>query len=115
VNDLFRRAESILAVASANGATSGGTGIVLDRAGQLRVLSLDGWSLTGLIQEFGAREIYIIKQCAGTTSVEGWSATESCTISQKNARKSQADMIPTEASPGTRYAARLQLTPQLAS
>ena len=90
-------------------------GIVLDHAGQLRVLSIDGWSLTGLIQEFGAREIYMVKQCADTTSVEGWSATESCTIRQQNARKPPTDMVPTHGLAGCRYAATLQLTPQLAS
>jgi hypothetical protein len=103
VSQLFRRAESILEVAASPGANSGPTAIVLDRAGQLRVMNQDGWSRSGLIEEFGAREVYLIKRRAGSVTVEGWSANDCCTVSTKQA-----------GNPWT-YAARSHVTPQLSS
>ena len=100
---MFRRAESILEVAASPGANSGPTAIVLDRFGQLRVMNQDGWSRLGLIEEFGAREVYLIKRRAGSVTVEGWSANDCCTVSTKQA-----------GIPWT-YAARSHGTPQLSS
>lgn len=100
---MFRRAESILEVAASPGANSGPTAIVLDRAGQLRVMNQDGWSRLGLIEEFGAREVYLIKRRAGSVTVEGWSANDCCTVSTKQT-----------GNPWT-YAAKSHITPQLSS
>jgi hypothetical protein len=103
VSQLFRRAESILEVAASPGANSGSTAIVLDHSGQLRVMNQDGWSRLGLIEEFGAREVYLINRRAGKVTVEGWSANDCCTVSTKQT-----------ANPWT-YAARSHVTPQLSS
>jgi hypothetical protein len=110
VNELFRRAESILEVSLTARGSSGGTGIVLDRAGQLRILTIDGWSLAGLIREFGAREVYIVRQFAEKITVEGWSQTGSCSVTRNKARNANTDG--THTAPCS-YAARLQLTPRL--
>jgi hypothetical protein len=80
MNNLYRRAESILEVALAAGATSGGTAIVLDRAGSLRIISSEGWTLRGLIQEFGANEVYMVGQRSEGITVEGWTAGGQCTL-----------------------------------
>lgn len=101
MNSLYRRAESILEVASAPGAASGGTAIILDRAGSLRVLSSDGWTLRGLIQEFGADEVYMVQRSHGNVTVEGWTAGGQCKLSKKR--------------PGPGYMQTLQVTPRLAS
>jgi hypothetical protein len=82
VSELSRRAENILEVASASGAKFHGTAMVLDRAGSLRMMNLDGWTLPGLAREFGAREIYTIRKWAATITVEGWSASDRCSISR---------------------------------
>ncbi len=112
MNDLFRRAESILEVAITEGADSAGTIIVLDRAGQLRVLSPEGWTLPGLIAEFGAREVFVVKKFAEKITVEGWSASDSCIIGRKHNRNALADLR--QLNPAF-YAARSQVTPQLAA
>lgn len=101
MSDLFRRAESILEAASARNASSADTAIVLDRAGGMRILSSEGWTLAGIIREFGAAEVYMVRNCAATTTVEGWSTMDHCTISRKLSRSAQG------------YAATLQVTPQL--
>lgn len=82
MNGLYRRAESILEIAAAPGAGQEGTAIVLDRAGSLRVLSSEGWTLAGLIREFGAAEVYLIKRWCGSITVEGWTASGQCTLSR---------------------------------
>ena len=83
MSNLYSRAESILEVASAPGAGSAETAIVLDRAGSLRLLSSEGWTLCGLIREFGAHEVYLVKRLSGGITVEGWTATGQCTLSKK--------------------------------
>ncbi|HVW07895.1 MAG TPA: hypothetical protein VHC90_04905 [Bryobacteraceae bacterium] len=113
MSQLFRRAESILEVASAPGADSGPTAIVLDREGQLRVLNPDGWTRMGLIEEFGAREVYIVKKQGGTVTVEGWSANDRCTVSTQEAGRPWMDRIPMRAA--LPYAARSHVTPLLTS
>jgi hypothetical protein len=112
VNDLFLRAESILDVASAPGANSDGTVILMDRAGQLRVMSLEGWTLPALISEFGAREVYMVRKRAETITVEGWSVTDRCTMSRAQNRPTFAGRMPLHSAGG--YAATSQVTPQLA-
>ncbi len=103
MSQLFRRAESILEVAASPGANSGPTAIVLDRSGQLRVINQSGWSRAGLIEEFGAREVYLIQRRAGSVTVEGWSASDCCTVSTKQVGNTW------------NYAARSHITPQLSS
>jgi hypothetical protein len=115
VSQLFRRAESILEVASSPGANSSPTAIVLDREGQLRVLSQEGWTRSGLIEEFGAREVYIVKKRGGAVTVEGWSANDHCTVSTKEPGNSWLDLMPAHASLSQAYAARSQVRPQLTS
>ena len=111
MSDLFRRAESILDVASAPGAESDGTVIVLDRAGHLRMLSPGEWTLPALVHEFGAREVYMVRNRAGSITVEAWSATDRCTISRKQAGHAFSLTMPTISGC---YAARSQMSPQLA-
>jgi hypothetical protein len=113
VNELFRRTESILDVALTEGADSAGTVIVLDRAGQLRVLNPEGWTVPALVAEFGAREVYVVKKLAEAITVEGWSATDSCTIGRKQNR-SVPTAVP-QMSLVAPYAAMSQVIPQLAS
>jgi hypothetical protein len=113
VSQLFRRAESILQVAASPGANAAPTAIVLDRAGQLRVLNQDGWTRSGLIEEFGAREVYMVKKRAGTVTVEAWSANDHCTVSTKEPGNAWSDLMPVHA--GLPYAATLHVTPQLTS
>jgi len=108
MNDLFQRAESILEAASAPGASSAGNAIVLDRAGCVSVLDSTGWTLSGLIREYGAEEVFIISKSASTTTVEGWSATSHCTVHQKTRRKRVAD----SAIGPRNYAAMSQIPPQ---
>src|SRR4051794_17115051 len=87
VSQLFARAESILRVAAAGGAKAEGTAIILDRAGLVRVVNPDGWTLSALIHEFGGVEVYMVKKFAGTVTVEAWSALDSCTIRQNESRR----------------------------
>lgn len=82
---LIRRAESILDVAGVS-ANPEGSAILLDREGGMRMMSLDGWSLSGLITEFGAREIYRVRRVADTVIVEGWSLREQCTLRRQVGR-----------------------------
>jgi hypothetical protein len=84
VSNLYRRAESILKVASVSGAGEAETALVLDRAGHLRVLNSEGWSLPGLIREYGAAEVFLIKKWAGRTTVESWSQTDRCVLHSNN-------------------------------
>lgn len=113
VSHLIRRAESILNVAASPGADPHSSAIVVDRTGYLRVLRLDGWTRSGLIEEFAATEVYIIKKRAGTVTVEGWTASSQCTMSRGNEKTLWTDLLPMHA--GLPYAAKSQVTPQLAS
>jgi hypothetical protein len=113
VSPLFRRAESILEVAASPGANACPTAIVLDREGRLRVLNQDGWTRSGLIEEFGAREVYLVKKRGGTVTVEGWSAKDRCTVSTKEAGTPWMEVAAMRA--GLSYAAMSHVTPQLAS
>jgi len=101
VNALLRRAESILEVAAAPSASGTGTFIVVDRSGSVRMMNSEGWTMTGIIQEFGANEVYLVRKHNGTTTVEGWTPTDRCTISQQEKAKKPA------------YAAMLQVMPRL--
>ena len=84
MNDLFRRAQSILEAASVPGCRSAGTAIVLDRNGGLRILNSEGWTLMGIVREFGAAEAYLIGNSGASITVEGWSTMDQCKITQKH-------------------------------
>lgn len=90
VSHLRRRAESILRVATAPHAKPEGTAIVLDRAGLVRVVNPEGWTLSALIQEFGGVEVYMVKKFAGTVTVEGWSLQDRCTLRQQQSESYSA-------------------------
>jgi hypothetical protein len=99
MSDLFFRAESILDVASVPGAGTTGTAIVLDRAGNMRIIDSEGWTLNGIIGEYGAAEVYMIGTSEAEVAVEGWSTTGRCTVTRKR--------IPVRG-----YAATSQVMPQ---
>jgi hypothetical protein len=82
VSELFRKADSILEAASAPGASSVGTAIVMDRSGGMRILNSAGWTLNGIIGELGAAEVYLIGYRAEAITVEAWSTTGRCTVTR---------------------------------
>jgi hypothetical protein len=84
-----RRAEGVLDIASAAGA-SPNSAIIFDRQGGMRMLDPSGWSLDGLISEFGAQEVYRISRRGGAVRVEAWSESERCVIERKTAALRQA-------------------------
>jgi hypothetical protein len=67
------------------------------------MFSSGGWSVPGLIREFGAEEVFTIEKFAGTITVEAWSATDRCIIREKAGHP-----------PVPGYATMLQVTPQVA-
>jgi hypothetical protein len=110
VSAFFRLAEQILDVAASPAAESGEHFILFDHAGGMRLIESAGWSLMGLIHEFGAREVFRVDRFAGTVRVEGWSRSEKCLIQRQQPRVRVA--------PGNSgvfgYATKFQRLPQLA-
>ena len=86
MNELFRRADSILEAASVPGACAVGTAIVMDRAGGMRILNAEGWTLNGIIGELGAAEVYMIRSGGQGITVDAWSTTDRCTVTRTPAR-----------------------------
>lgn len=86
MSELFRRADSILEAASAPGASSVGTAIVMDRKGCMRILNSEGWTLNGIIGELGAAEVYLIRYGAKAITVDAWSTTDRCTVTRTPAK-----------------------------
>ncbi len=80
MNPFFRRAEEILAIATADGAALGDTLMVLDRQGGFRMLEPAGWSLPGLAAEFGAEAVYRVERRGSSVRVEGWNGFERCLL-----------------------------------
>jgi len=80
VNPFFRRAEEILAIATADGTALGDTLMVLDRQGGFRMLEPTGWSLPGLAAEFGAEAVYKVERRGSSVRVEGWNGFERCLL-----------------------------------
>lgn len=80
---LLRRAEEILDIALTAEENVQERLILVDRVGGMRMLDPCGWSLTGLIREFGAREIFRIERRNGVVRVEGWCASEQCLIQRR--------------------------------
>lgn len=84
--------------------------ILFDAAGGMRMLDPAGWSLIGLIREFGAREIYRIERRNGAVRVEGWTETQQCLLQRKSARPKLPACYPSTCYPST-----LQAVPMLAA
>ena len=112
MSELSRRADSILEAASVRGASCEATAIVMDRAGGMRILNSEGWTLPGIIGELGAAEVYMIRYGAQAITVEAWSTTDRCTITRTPARP-PALQVPALLSAQTRsYAAISQVIPR---
>jgi hypothetical protein len=105
VDKFLHRAEEILDVALAAGYGASDCTILFDRMGGMRMLDPAGWSMAGLIREFGAQEVYRIERRNGAVRVEGWSASEQCLIQRKTA----AQKLP------ACYPSTLQAVPRLAA
>ena len=84
VQTLLRRAEDIVEVASQSGRESAQSVIVLDRQGGMRMLDAAGWTLDGLIGEFGASQVFRVETRGGAVRVEGWSSSERCLVQRKS-------------------------------
>ena len=82
MSDLIRKAEGVFDVAIGSAPESPRVAVVIDRAGGLRVLNSNEWSLAALIEEFGAAEVYVIDRRFGEIRVEGWSPDETCVITR---------------------------------
>ncbi len=109
----LQRAEEVLEVALMAEDGAAESLILFDNAGGMRMLDAAGWSLNGLIGEFGAREIYRIERRNGTVRVEGWSPNQQCLLQRKSARQ-----MLTECCPGILqacYPSTLQRVPGLAA
>ena len=101
MNNVYRRAESILEVATAAGSSLRRYSDCAGSGGSLRVMSSEGWTLRGLIQEFGAAEVYMVQRLSGSVTVEGWTTSGQCTLSKRQ--------------PKVTYIQTLQVTPRLAA
>ena len=103
----LRMAEQILDVASGSAPDHVERGehfIVFDHNGGMRMVESRGWSLGGLREECGAREIFRVERFAGTVKVEGWSRTERCVIQRQRPARRPA--------PVCGYPTTFQLLPQ---
>ena len=81
VTPFLRRAEEILDVATAERhCQEQETAILIDRQGGIRMLDPAGWSLPGLLAEFGASVVYRVKKPRGSVRVEGWDGMQRCEI-----------------------------------
>ena len=109
----LQRAEEVLEVALTAEEGTAESLILFDNAGGMRMLDPAGWSLDGLIREFGAREIYRIERRNGAVRVEGWSANQQCLLQRKTARQRLAECFPGTLQAG--YPTTLQRVPRLAA
>jgi hypothetical protein len=113
VSDLYQRSQSVLEAASARGAASGDTAIVVDRGGNMRIISSEGWTLTGIIREFGAAEVYMIAKRRDRTTVESWTPSDRCTVTEWIPVAREAAASPSAGLALSRsYAAMSQVTPE---
>jgi hypothetical protein len=81
VTPFFQRAEEILDVASAERSSQDQeTAILIDRRGGIRMLDSTGWSLPGLLAEFGAAVVYRVRKSGAAVKVEGWDGMQKCEI-----------------------------------
>ena len=75
----LRCAEEILA-AGTTFEEACNTAILIDRAGCIRVLNADGWSLHALAVESGADAIFRLQRAASAVRVEAWDGAQRCLI-----------------------------------
>jgi hypothetical protein len=115
VDRFLQRAEEILEVAASSGESAGDCLILFDNAGGMRMFDPVGWSVTGLIREFGAREIYKIERRNGAVRVEGWSASQQCLLQRKSNGYRLPGCFPNSYYPSPRYPSTLQAVPRLAA
>lgn len=93
MHTLLRRAEDIVEIAVQSGRAAGESVIVLDRQGGMRMLDPAGWTLEGLIGEFGASEVFRLESRGGTVRVEGWSPSERCQVQRKSTHERFANLM----------------------
>ena len=115
VTPFLRRAEEILDVASEAGNNSDQeTAILIDRQGGIRMLDATGWSLSGLMSEFGAAAVYRVKRARGAVRVEAWDGFQRCEI-QRPAAGGFPQWLAGSALPAMAYPKMLQaVAPELA-
>jgi hypothetical protein len=77
------RADAVFEIASDPCARLDRTAIVVYRTGGMHVVSTTEWSLPAIIHEFGAIEVYLIDRKSGKLTVEAWSPTGGCTVSDR--------------------------------
>lgn len=65
----------------------------------MRILNSEGWTLMGLIREYGAAEVYMIRNSPAAITVEGWSTTQHCTVSQTQTTKPRPSTGPAWGAP----------------
>jgi hypothetical protein len=108
VTAFLERAEEILDVASeAQRDVEQETAILIDRQGGIRMLDPTGWSLSGLLAEFGAAVVYRVKKSRGTVRVEGWDGRQKCDI-QRSAPGAFTGLLPAPAYPRFAHPKMLQ-------
>jgi len=95
--------EQLLDIAHTTAATSGDMFLLIDRSDQLRIISSVGWSLPGVIGEFGAAEVFQIRRRADGQEIEGWSLVSGRVIRLSTPRN--------RPSPKQCYPTMLQLPP----
>jgi hypothetical protein len=78
---LAQRAEEVLEIAAEAGREIGeDTAILINRHGGMRMLNAAGWSLSGLLAEFGAAAVYKVERRSAAIRVEAGSGSERCFI-----------------------------------
>jgi hypothetical protein len=78
---LAQRAEEVLEIATKAGREIGeDTAILINRQGGMRMLNSAGWSLSGLLAEFGAAVVYKVERRGGAIRVEAGDGRERCFI-----------------------------------
>jgi hypothetical protein len=92
VSAFLRRAEDIIEVALQSGSEASQPLIVLDSQGGMRMLDGSGWTIEGLVGEFGANEVFRVGTRSGAVRVEGWSASERCLIQRESPHQRFANL-----------------------
>ena len=82
MNPLLRRTEEILEIAQTGTCADNGAFIVVDHRGSMRMLDPTGWTMSAVVREFGASEVYWIERRAGELKVEAWSRAGRCTLTK---------------------------------
>ena len=77
VSPLLRHAEEILDTAVFG---SQEAAIVIGRGGAVRIVEPAGWSLPGLLAEYGAVSVYKVHRRGPIVCVEGWDGTRACRL-----------------------------------